>query len=61
MEMIPVTSSNLKAIGYEPDSATLVIEFKNGSAYEYYDVPQFEFDGLRGASSHGTYANENID
>ena len=60
MEMIPVSSSNLAAIGYDPNSAVLCIEFKDGSAYEYFDVPQHEYDGLMSADSHGKYANQNI-
>lgn len=58
--MIPVSSSNLKAIGYDENEAILRIEFKKGSIYEYYDVPQYEFDGLYSAESKGSYANQNI-
>jgi hypothetical protein len=61
MEMIPVQSSNIAAIGYDDDTAILVIEFiKASSAYEYYDVPRFEFDNLMSADSKGSYANLNI-
>lgn len=60
MEMIPVSSSNISAIGYDDQSATMIIEFKNNSAYEYYDVPQFEYDSLMSADSKGSYANKNI-
>lgn len=58
--MISVESSNLKAIGYDEDQAVLRIEFKKGSLYEYYDVPQYEYDGLYAADSKGTYAHQNI-
>ncbi len=60
MEMISVESSNIAAIGYDEESATLTIQFKKGGAYEYYDVPQYEYDGLMAADSHGVYANANI-
>ncbi|NRA87567.1 MAG: KTSC domain-containing protein [Rhizobiales bacterium] len=60
MEMIPVSSSNILAIGYDPDSATLTIEFKDGSEYEYYDVPHHEFDNFLVADSKGKYGNRNI-
>ena len=60
MEMQYVESSNLRAIGYDPDVAILAIEFNDGSAYEYYDVPQYEFDGLASAESKGKYAYANI-
>jgi hypothetical protein len=32
----------------------------NGSAYEYYDVPQHEWYDFKGADSKGRYAQENI-
>jgi hypothetical protein len=60
MDMIDVSSSNIAQIGYDADTSTLVIAFKDGSAYEYYDVPEHEFHGLAGAGSHGKYANTNI-
>lgn len=60
MEMIQVESSNLKSIGYDEDQAILRIEFKKGGLYEYYDVPQYEYDGLYAADSKGTYASQNI-
>jgi hypothetical protein len=58
--MIYVESSNLDSVGYDDDSATLIIEFRNGYAYEYYDVPSYVFDELLMAGSKGSYANENI-
>jgi hypothetical protein len=60
MERTAVSSSNIVSIGYDPDSSTLEIEFKGGSVYQYAGVPQAEFDGLMGASSHGIYFNANI-
>lgn len=60
MEMQYVESSNIKAIGYDSDSAILVIEFKDGSTYEYYDVPQYEYDGFISAESKGKYGHANI-
>ncbi len=52
---VPVTSSNLVSVGYELNSLTLEIEFKNGAVYQYFDVPEFEWQGLMRAASHGTY------
>ena len=60
MDMIPVDSSNILEIGYDPDSATLIIAFKDGSEYEYYDVPQHEFDNFLHAESKGKYGHQNI-
>lgn len=60
MEMIAVDSSNVAAIGYDPENAVLRIQFKPANLYEYYDVPQFEYDGLMGAESKGQYGHQNI-
>ena len=55
MEIIPVTSSNVESIGYDEDSSTLQVEFKNGTTYQYFDVPENIFIGLRDAGSVGGY------
>jgi KTSC domain len=36
--MIPVTSSDLTAVGYAPISGTLRVRFKDGREYEYEGV-----------------------
>lgn len=58
--MLPVDSSNIQAIGYDSDNATLRIVFNDGSEYEYYDVPQYEFDSFYAAESKGKYGHQNI-
>lgn len=55
MDRQPVSSSNIASIGYDSLSQTLEIEFKHGGLYQYYDVPQHEYEGLMNASSHGRY------
>ena len=55
MEKTPVTSSNVASIGYDEDSSTLEIEFKNGATYQYFDVPENVFTELRDADSVGGY------
>ena len=60
MEMIGVDSSNVESVGYDEDSSTLQVEFKNGSMYQYFDVPENIFIGLRDADSVGRYLSENI-
>ncbi|MFE5402106.1 KTSC domain-containing protein [Streptomyces sp. NPDC056580] len=54
MDRTPVTSSNIMAIGYDPDSRVLEIEFRSG-IYRYSSVPEAVFEGLMEASSHGRY------
>jgi hypothetical protein len=60
MERIPVSSSNIRSIGYEPDSMTLEVEFNSGAVYQYQGVPQSEFDALMGAGSKGAHFNAHI-
>jgi hypothetical protein len=55
-----VSSSDLHSVGYDPTTRTLEIEFNSGSVYRYFDVPQNVYDGLMGASSHGTYFHAKI-
>ena len=54
MQMHPVVSSNLVAVGYDTETQVLRIRFYSG-LYDYYDVPQDVFDGLMNASSKGSY------
>lgn len=60
MEMANVDSSNVAAIGYDMESSTLQVEFNNGTTYQYFDVPESLFEGLRDADSVGSYLASNI-
>ena len=55
MNRTPVVSSNVASVGYDEDSLTLEIEFKNGTIYQYFDVSKNIYDGLIGADSVGGY------
>ena len=59
MDRQTVSSSNIASIGYDEATQILEVEFLNGTIYQYYNVPQPEFDGLM-SGSHGTYLNANI-
>lgn len=60
MERTAVSSSNIAAIGYEADTLTLEVEFRNGSVYQYHGVPPETFDSFMQASSKGAFLNTNI-
>jgi hypothetical protein len=60
VEMIGVSSSNVEAIGYDEFNQTLHVRFLNHSRYIYKGVPVGEFEGLRNASSIGSYLHRNI-
>ena len=55
-----VKSTNIRSIGYEPESSTLEIEFHSGGIYQYFNVPQTSYNGLMSASSHGSYFHKYI-
>ena len=58
IEMIRVSSSFIKAVGY--DDGTLYVEFHSGFTYPHPHVPYRLFEGLRDADSPGTFYNQNI-
>lgn len=60
MEMTPVDSTNLSAIGYDYESATLRVDFLKGRSYVYYGVPAELYEGLLSAGSKGQYLNIHI-
>lgn len=61
MERKSVSSSSLASIGYGAESETLEVEFvKDGSVYEYYNVPQVVYEELMAAPSVGVYFNAEI-
>lgn len=60
MQKISVSSSNIAAIGYDPDSNTLETEFNDGSIYQYFGVSALVYQELMDAPSHGKYFAQNI-
>ena len=60
MHWQPVSSSNLRSVGYDPDTAILEIEFHNGGIYRYSNVPAQVHHGLMRAASHGQYFHQSI-
>jgi hypothetical protein len=59
-EMTYVDSSNVVAIGYDPDTRELYVEFKGESTYVYSDVPEEAYTELCEADSKGSYLNREI-
>jgi hypothetical protein len=58
--MIPVTSSNIEAIGYNEPNEILYIRFKGGKVYSYERVPSYTYDELMAAESVGKFFNQSI-
>ncbi len=60
MQRQPVTSSNLRSVGYDPDSQALEIEFQTGRVWRYSTVPRSVYSALMAADSKGSYFNSYI-
>jgi hypothetical protein len=60
MNLVSVTSSNLRAIGYDVSTQTLTISFIKSGVYEFYKIPDSTHSALMNAYSKGTYFDRNI-
>ena len=60
MNMIPVISSAISAIGYDSQTRKMKITFTQGHTYDFCSVPASVFEGLKQSSSKGTYYNDQI-
>ena len=57
----PVSSSNIKSIGYHGDSKTLAVEFAGGGGVYHYDgVSKEDYDELMAAKSIGSHFHKSI-
>jgi hypothetical protein len=62
---IPVSSTNVSSIGWEPaqdnaDIGTLEVCFTSGGVYQYLDVPESVYRDLMGAVSVGRFLRQAI-
>jgi len=60
MERIPVQSSSVTSVGYDPAQSELGTEFSNGRIYRYLHVPAAACRLLLQAPSIGKYVNRVI-
>ncbi|WP_234262607.1 KTSC domain-containing protein [Klebsiella aerogenes] len=51
----PVSSSNLRSVGYDASMSVLEIEFHNGGIYQYLRVDVSVYNGLMRASPKGAF------
>ncbi len=58
--MKPVKSSTIKAIGYDPDTLALDVEFINGGLYRYENVSPEAYAALENAESIGSHLQKQI-
>lgn len=64
INLTPVESSQIHAIGHDPESNTLAIQFKSkggpGAVYHYANFPTEKFAAFSGSGSIGSYFGQNI-
>ena len=60
MELHSVKSSNIKSVGYDPDSHRLVVEFHSGRKYAYAGVSPEVHEAFLGAKSMGIFFTREI-
>lgn len=60
MNLVPVTSSNVQAIGYDPASRMLLVQFKGGATYSHQDVSPQDHAALLGAKSIGSHYHQHF-
>lgn len=60
MQLIPVSSSDIRAIGYDNNTATLFVVFHSGGTYQYFDVPEYVHVAFMNAGSKGQFLHQNI-
>jgi len=60
MQRYSVASSNVAAVGYDPATETLEIEFLDSSVYQYYNVPENMHEQMMKAGSKGRFLHINI-
>lgn len=46
MTMHPATSTNVIAVGYEPSTRTMRVQFRSGGVYDYYGIDPHLFEQM---------------
>ena len=59
-EMIPITSSLIAGVGYDPETEELHVEFQKGDTYVYRGVTQPVYDAMMEAQSVGHFFLRNV-
>jgi hypothetical protein len=60
MQLDPVESSMLAAVGYDEALQALVVLYNSGKAYQYLRVPPDVYLGLREARSKGRFMLDHV-
>lgn len=60
MTLDPVESSNIKAIGHDPATNVLRVQFRSGATHDYHGVTREQHQALIGADSIGGHFHRHI-
>ena len=60
MQRLSVESTPLVSVSYLPDRTLLELQFRDGTVYRFFDVPESCFQQLLASDSKGGYFNRNI-
>jgi len=60
LDHVPVSSSNLVSVGYDPEEMALEVAFQSGSVYRYSNVPMGVHVALMSAGSKGKFFHQHI-
>lgn len=60
MDMTPVKSSNVEAVGYDSATGTLRVTFKGGGTYDYAGATAQTYGALITAKSPGSYLRKHV-
>lgn len=60
MTLVPVKSSNIAAVGYDPAARLLRLRFQDGATHDYRDVPDHVHLGLMQSGSKGRFFHARI-
>lgn len=60
MERYTVASSNIRSVGYDPQTQTLEVEFLSSTVYQYYGVPEHMHEQMMKEQSKGRFLNTYI-
>lgn len=52
--MVPIVSRTVKAIGYNGEEKTMLVEFNSGTQYKYFDVSKEEYLSVINDASVGS-------
>ena len=55
MKLIPVESSNIKAVGYDPATKEMHVQFAGGDTYAHFDVEAIDHARFIAAESKGSH------